>query len=295
VYVSLYFARKQKKRILYYDGQLFLLTDKSFGSSMDELSLMIQSIIDNELDDLILDLVYDIHSTMKGIPEDQLEINNNNNNNYNHHGGNKTSNKQFLIPFSQFQTTAIEKQTCICPHCGQTNIIAIRFAYHLAKCLGERKNKYFHQVFFVIIMEKYFSRISSGVGRRSSRQAKHRIVDQVMTITAVSDDSRSNGDEFPNNETINSIIPEDAGSCTDSTSSSSNNHRRIVIDDQEYTEDFDNDDEDEDDWKPKKKKRKNLTINLNKKKKKKEEIIDLSQPINELDFDNCIIPLDKLW
>jgi hypothetical protein len=117
---------------------------------MDELSLVIQTIIDNELDDLILDLVYDIHSSMKGIPEDQLEINNNN------HGGSRTSNKQqFLIPFSQTQTTAIEKQTCICPHCGQTNIIAIRFAYHLAKCLGERKNN-FHQVFFVLVMKNIF-------------------------------------------------------------------------------------------------------------------------------------------
>ena len=108
---------------------------------MDELSLVIQSIVDCELDDLILDLVYDIHSSMKGIPEDQLEINTN---------GTKT--KNFLIPFAQSQTTAIEKQTCICPHCGQTNIIAIRFAYHLAKCLGERKNKkeYFHQVFLFL-------------------------------------------------------------------------------------------------------------------------------------------------
>jgi hypothetical protein len=108
---------------------------------MDELPLVIQSIVDCELDDLILDLVYDIHSSMKGIPEDQLEINTN---------GTKT--KNFLIPFAQSQTTAIEKQTCICPHCGQTNIIAIRFAYHLAKCLGERKNKkeYFHQVFLFL-------------------------------------------------------------------------------------------------------------------------------------------------
>ncbi len=106
---------------------------------MDELPLLVQSIIDNELDDLILDLVYEFHSSLKGIPEDQLEINNNG-----------TKPKQFLIPFSQSQTISIEKQTCICPHCGQSNIIAIRFAYHLAKCLGERKNKkeYFHQVFF---------------------------------------------------------------------------------------------------------------------------------------------------
>jgi hypothetical protein len=123
---------------------------------MDELSLVIQSIIDSELDDLILDLVYDIHSSIKGIPEEQLEINNN---------GNKP--KHFLIPFSQsHQTTAIEKQTCICPHCGQSNIIAIRFAYHLAKCLGERniKKEYFHQVFvflFKIIIKKNIWRFVS--------------------------------------------------------------------------------------------------------------------------------------
>src|SRR5215467_13883202 len=107
---------------------------------MDELSLVIQSIIDSELDDLILDLVYDIHSSIKGIPEDQLEINNN---------GNKSNNKQFLIPFSQTSTTAIEKQTCLCPHCGQSNIIAIRFAYHLAKCLGERISRKIKIIFNV--------------------------------------------------------------------------------------------------------------------------------------------------
>jgi len=134
VSLSLYFARKK----IFTNGQFFLLTDK-ISYSMDELPLLVQSIIDNELDDLILDLVYEFHSSLKGIPEDQLEINNNG-----------TKPKQFLIPFSQSQTISIEKQTCICPHCGQSNIIAIRFAYHLAKCLGERKNKkeYFHQVFF---------------------------------------------------------------------------------------------------------------------------------------------------
>ena len=96
---------------------------------MDELSLVIETIIANELDDLILDLVYDLHSSLKGIPEEQLELQSN--------ATNKS--KQFLIPFAQSQTTAIEKQTCLCPHCGQSNIIAIRFAYHLAKCLGERE------------------------------------------------------------------------------------------------------------------------------------------------------------
>ncbi len=81
----------------------------------------------------------------------------------------------------------------------------------------------------------------------------------------------------------------------DSTSSSSNNHRRIVAEDQEYTGDFDNEEEDEDDWKPKKKKRKNPPINIKKNKKKKEDIIVIPQPITDLDFHNCIIPLDKLW
>lgn len=53
----------------------------------------------------------------------------------------------------------------------------------------------------------------SGVGRRSSRQAKNRIVDQVLTIAASSDESRSNGDECLNCDN-NSSIPEDGGSCT---------------------------------------------------------------------------------
>ena len=91
---------------------------------MDELSLMIDTIIDNELDDLILDLVYDIHSSIKGIPEEQLDLINNG----------ARSSKQFSNTFSP---TSIDKQTCLCPHCGQSNIIAIRFAYHLAKCLGK--------------------------------------------------------------------------------------------------------------------------------------------------------------
>ena len=34
-----------------------------------------------------------------------------------------------------------------------------------------------------------------------------------MTISGLSDDSRSNGDEFQNSEGIN-FIPEDGGSCT---------------------------------------------------------------------------------
>lgn len=95
---------------------------------MDEISLMIDTIINHELDDLILDLVYDIHSSIKGIPEDQLDLINN--------GAVRTS-KQLNNTFLSFQTTPIDKQTCRCPHCGQSNIIAIRFAYHLAKCLGK--------------------------------------------------------------------------------------------------------------------------------------------------------------
>lgn len=93
---------------------------------MDELTSVIQSIVDSELDDLILDLVYDLHSSIKGIPNDQLDLVTN---------GNRT--KQSLSSLSHNSTTAIEKQTCRCPHCGQTNIIAVRFAYHLAKCLGQ--------------------------------------------------------------------------------------------------------------------------------------------------------------
>ena len=148
------------------------------------------------------------------------------------------------------------------------------------------------------------------MGRRSSRQAKHRIIDQVLSITALSDDSRSNGEEYTNGETL--PLPEDGESWTgdereqsrprslyslrlDSTSSSS--HRRLNAEDQDYTGDFDAD-EDEDDWKPRKKKRRPTNVNLNTRKKKinnnnKDPLSQ--QPLNELDFHNCIIPLDKLW
>ena len=77
---------------------------------MDELSLIVQSLIDSELDDMILDLVYEIHSSIKGFPQEQFQIN---------------------------KTNSIEKQTCVCPNCGQPNLIATKFAYHLAKCLGQ--------------------------------------------------------------------------------------------------------------------------------------------------------------
>ena len=66
---------------------------------MDDLSSVIQSIVDSELDDLILDLAYEIHSSLKGISDNQLEIN---------HNGIRT--KTFSMPFSQSQATAIEKQ-----------------------------------------------------------------------------------------------------------------------------------------------------------------------------------------
>ncbi len=41
---------------------------------MGELSLIIQSLIDSKVDDMILDLVYEIHSSIKGIPQEQSEI-----------------------------------------------------------------------------------------------------------------------------------------------------------------------------------------------------------------------------
>lgn len=94
---------------------------------MDESSLIVHEVIESELDDLLLDLVYEIHSSLKGISDDQLDLANQN--------GTKT--RQFSLPSSSSGNTSIEKQTCTCPHCGQTNIVAIRFAYHLAKCLGE--------------------------------------------------------------------------------------------------------------------------------------------------------------
>ena len=65
---------------------------------MDELSLIIQSLIDSEVDDMILDLVYEIHSSIKGIPQEQFQINYKN------------------------KTIPIKKQTCICPNCGQPNL-----------------------------------------------------------------------------------------------------------------------------------------------------------------------------
>ena len=100
-----------------------------------------------------------------------------------------------------------------------------------------------------------------------------------MTITGSSDDSRSNGDEYLH------LLADELGSCTDLNQS----HRRIDVDeDREYVNEFEYDDEDEDDWKPKKKKRKSQTMNTNKRTKKKKD------DISELDFDNCIIPLDKL-
>jgi len=242
-------------------------------TSIDDLSYIVQSLIDIEIDDLIFDLVYELHSSLKGIPEHELELYNN---------GGKT--KLMLSPPS-----TVEKQTCIFPHCGQSNIVAIRFAYHLAKCLG--------------------------VGRRSSRQAKHRIVDHMIMTAATgsSDDSRSNGDDFNNVEPTTSLL-EDASSCTDSTSSSmtllnsnSKDHRRVIEEDQEYKGDFDEEEEDDDDWKPKKKKRRSTTGNANgtnnktKRKKKKDLLVVVSpasggsQVIGDLDFHNCIIPLDKLW
>lgn len=98
---------------------------------MDELSLIVQSVIESELDDLLLDLVYDIHSSLKGIPDDQIDLSTQN--------GTKT--RQFSLPSSSSSNIAIEKQICTCPHCGQCNIVAIRFAYHLAKCLGESEKQ----------------------------------------------------------------------------------------------------------------------------------------------------------
>ena len=79
---------------------------------MDECSLIIDSIIESETDDMILDLVYEIHSSLKGCPQEQIQTN---------------------------KTISFDKQTCVCPNCGQTNLIATKFAYHLAKCLGNIK------------------------------------------------------------------------------------------------------------------------------------------------------------
>ncbi|CAF4535469.1 unnamed protein product [Rotaria sp. Silwood2] len=216
---------------------------------MDELSFIIQSLIDSEVDDMILDLVYEIHSSIKGIPQEQFQIYNN---------GNKT--------------VSIEKQTCTCPNCGQSNLIATKFSYHLAKCLG--------------------------AGRQSSRRAKRRIVDQIMIITAT-DKNGLDGNHL-DKDIENNSISEDGSSCTDSTSSSmtliSSNkvHHCISNEDQEYLNDFDNDEED--DWEPKKKKKRATKSNSKKKtKKNKDFLVVVSPPGSKLNFPNSIIPLNKLW
>ncbi|CAF3538579.1 unnamed protein product [Rotaria sp. Silwood1] len=213
---------------------------------MDELSLIIQSLIDSEVDDMILDLVYEIHSSIKGIPQEQFQIND---------YGNKK--------------IAIEKQTCTCPNCGQSNLIATRFSYHLAKCLG--------------------------AGRQSSRRAKRRIVDQIMIITAT-DKNGSDGNHL-DKDIENNSISEDGSSCTDSTSSSmtlissNKTHPCISNEDQEYIDDFDNDEED--DWKPKKKQRVTKSNNKKKTTKNKDLLVVVSPSSSKLNFPNSIIPLNK--
>ena len=99
---------------------------------VDDISpLLLQSVIENEIDDLLLDLVYDLHSSLKGFSDLELvDL--------------PSQTRHFSIPSSPSSsstttTTPIDKLTCACPHCGQSNIVAIRFAYHLAKCLGERR------------------------------------------------------------------------------------------------------------------------------------------------------------
>jgi hypothetical protein len=53
---------------------------RSIISLMDELSLIVQSLIDSEVDDMILDFVYEIHSSIKGFPQEQFQINKPNSN-----------------------------------------------------------------------------------------------------------------------------------------------------------------------------------------------------------------------
>ena len=139
---------------------------------MENSSVVVQSLIDSEIDYLFLDLVYELYSSLKGIPDDQLEI---------------TKTQKFSTPYASYLSTVIEKYTCTCPHYGQQNFVVIRFAYHLVKYLGKKC------LFF------------SSNNRRSSRRAKNRIVDQVLTITDSSDDSRSNGDDVQNGEN-NSVL-----------------------------------------------------------------------------------------
>ena len=82
--------------------------------------------------------------------------------------------------------------------------------------------------------------------------------------------------------------------CLDSTSSSmtlTKTHFRLSNDDEEYVDDFDNDDED--DWKPKKKKRR-ISTKKNKAKKQKNLVVVVSPSPSQINFPNCIIPLNKL-
>lgn len=68
---------------------------------------------------------------------------------------------------------------------------------------------------------------------------------------------------------------------------------RLSNDDEEYVDDFDNDDED--DWKPKKKKRRIATTTKKNKTNKKKNLVVVVSPTNsQIDFPNCLIPLNKL-
>ncbi|CAF1063298.1 unnamed protein product [Adineta ricciae] len=213
---------------------------------MDDFSLLIESLIQSEIDDMTLDLVYEIHSSLKGIPQDEISTNN----------------------YDQ-KRISIEKQTCVCPNCGQTNLVAIRFAYHLAKCLG--------------------------AGRQSSRQAQRRIVDQIMIFTD-SDENRSNGNQFSKDIETNSVS-EDGSSCTDSTSSSmtipgsNKTHLRVSNEEKNCFDESENDDEEE--WKPKKKKQRTKITSTatNSRKKKKDLLLVVAPSTTKL---NCIIPYENI-
>lgn len=132
-------------------------------------------------------------------------------------------------------------------------------------------------------------------------------------IIATSDENHSDGQHFAKDIETNSVS-EDGSSCTgrvllfirndencclflDSTSSSmtlpssSKAHLRLSNIDEDYVDEFDNDEED--DWKPKKK-RQRTAAKKNKINKKKNLVVVVSPSATEVEFPNCIIPLNKL-
>ncbi|CAF0884811.1 unnamed protein product [Didymodactylos carnosus] len=246
------------------------------------------SLLDSIIDDLIFDFVVELHTsdqtTLVNATTDTLQKPEN--------GSARKRQKSFIRISSAQQPSAstinIAKFTAICPHCGQNNIVAIRFAYHLAKCLG--------------------------VGRSSARTAKNRLIEYGMLDNKDEDEYAYNNEHLPTN---NGILEEqyDASSCTDSTSSSVTlipanntllepkvNGIRHRPSEDEYKQDFE-DEEEDDDWHPRKKRKRQTTTKqqkLRRTKKKQQEQQQQQQQLPSITHDEkkfeleCIIPLEKV-